>query len=263
MVSSLVDPHLSLRLDEADAILCDLDGCLISGDHVYADAREFIEEFRSQLWIVSNNSSDTATSLASRLKRHGVDLPAKQIVLAGEETVRRLAADSPGARVAIHATPAIRALATELGLDVAEEDVEAVVLGRDPSLGLGGLGRVIGHLQAGARLHVTNLDLTHPGANGTPVPETGALLAALCACLPTLRFQSIGKPVQALLDTALERAGVAPHSTVFIGDNLVTDGAAAALAGVHFIHLVRPVSVPSDGAHARLRPAPELAGTPC
>lgn len=263
MVSSLVDPHLGLRLDEADAILCDLDGCLISGDHVYADAREFIEEFRSRLWIVSNNSSDTATSLASRLKRQGVVLPAKQIILAGEETVRRLADEWPGARVAIHASPAIRALAGELGLDVSDEDAEAVVLGRDPTLALNGLGHIIGQVQAGARLHVTNLDLTHPGADGTPVPETGALLAALCACLPTLRFQSIGKPGQALLDTALERADVASQSTVFIGDNLVTDGAAAALAGVHFIHLVRPVAVSSDGPHTRSRPVPVLAGTPC
>jgi HAD superfamily hydrolase (TIGR01450 family) len=263
MVSSLVDPHLSLRLKEADAILSDLDGCLISGDHIFADARNFIDEFRSRLWVVSNNSTDTAVSLAGRLKRLGVDLPADRIILAGEETVRRLAAERPGARVALHASPAIRALALDLGLDVAEEDIEAVVLGRDPTVGLGGLGRIIGHLQAGARLYITNLDLTHPGADGTPIPETGALLAALCACLPSVRFRSIGKPDRALLDTALKRAGTEPQSTVFIGDSLTTDAAAAARASVHFIHLVRTVAILPNGALPGHYTVSELAGAPC
>lgn len=263
MVSSLVDPYLSLQLEGADAILCDLDGCLISGDHIFPDACDFIEQFRSRLWVVSNNSSDTAASLADRLRRHGVNLPANRIVLAGEETVRRLAAALPGARVAVHASPAIGALAHELGLHVTDDDVEAVVLGRDPAFVLRGLGLLISQLRTGASLHVTNLDLTHPSVNGTPVPETGALLAALCACLPILRFHSIGKPDRTLLDIALERAGAGSHSTVFIGDNLVTDGAAAALAGMRFIHLVRPVTVLSDDVHARPQPVPQLAGTPC
>lgn len=262
MVSSLTDPQLATRLKQADAILCDLDGCLISGDHVFADARDFIEKFRSRLWVVSNNSSDTATSLASRLSGHGVNLPASQIVLAGEETVRRLAGDRPGARVAIHASVAIRKLAEDLGLAVVGDDVEAVVLGRDPTAGLAVLGRIIDCLKAGAQLHVTNLDLTHPAADGTPVPETGALLAALCACLPALRFHSIGKPDRTLLDIALERANAAPRQTVFIGDNLVTDGAAAAIAGVPLIHLVRATD-PCATKAVRKTAAQELAATPC
>lgn len=264
MVSSLIDPHLSLRLGEAEAILCDLDGCLISGDDVFADAREFIEEFHTRLWVVSNNSSDTATSLSNRLKHRGVHLPVDRIVLAGEETVRGLAQERPGAAVAIHASAVICALGEKLGLNVSDdEDVDAIVLGRDPAFGLPHLGKLIVQVLAGARLHVTNLDLTHPAANGRPVPETGALLAAVCACLPTVRFHSIGKPDQALLNTAMQRAGADPRSTVFIGDNLVTDGAAAALAGIHFIHLVRSTAMSANGSLALPCPVPAVEGMLC
>lgn len=263
MASSLVDPHLTRRLSQVDAVLCDLDGCLISGDHVFADARDFFEEVHARLWIVSNNSSDTATSLSRRLSRLGMEVPAARIVLAGEETVRLLARERPAARVAVHAAPILRALAKDLGLAVVDEGADAVVLGRDPALHLDALAGLVASLQAGASLHVTNLDLTHPAADGTPVPETGALLAALCACLPALRFRSIGKPDPLLLDIALERAGAAPESAVFIGDNLVTDGAAAALAGMHFVHLVRPAFRHNGDARPHACSAAELEGAPC
>ncbi|HSH46965.1 MAG TPA: hypothetical protein VK991_00005, partial [Halomonas sp.] len=40
------------------AILCDLDGCLISGDTLLSGVQVFTRQVHDRLWIVSNNSTD-------------------------------------------------------------------------------------------------------------------------------------------------------------------------------------------------------------
>lgn len=219
------------------AILCDLDGCLISGDHVYPGVREFASLNCERLWIVSNNSSDTAVTLSLRLAALDLAIAPERIVLAGEQAVRRLAAERPGAKVAIHAEPPIQALAEELGLVESAHLPEWVLLARDTRLNLPRLTAVLAQIEAGAALFVTNLDTAHPDPEGLPVPETGALLAALRACKTDLSFRSIGKPAPDLIEIALGRAGAVPGEAVFIGDNVTTDGEAARVAGVDFIHL--------------------------
>ena len=51
------------------AILCDLDGCLVSGETVLPGAQAFIEGAGARLMVLSNNSTDTAMSLSARLAR--------------------------------------------------------------------------------------------------------------------------------------------------------------------------------------------------
>lgn len=219
------------------AILCDLDGCLISGDHVYPGVPEFAALNGERLWIVSNNSSDTALTLSLRLAALGLTVASERIVLAGEQAVRWLAAERPGAKIAMHAEPPIQALADELGLVESTHFPDWVLLARDTRLNLPRLAAVLAQIEAGASLFVTNLDTAHPDPEGLPVPETGALLAALRACKPNLSFRSIGKPAPDLIEIALGRAGAAAGEAVFIGDNVTTDGEAAMAAGVDFIHL--------------------------
>lgn len=225
-------------LDGYAAILCDLDGCLISGEHVYPGARAFVAANRERLWIVSNNSSETAETLSARLTDLDLAIAPERMVLAGEQTVRLLAAERPGARVSIHAEPPLCALAEELGLNAAPQRPDWVLLGRDTRLTLSRLAIILAQIEGGAELFVTNLDTAHPDPAGLPVPETGALLAALKSCKPDLAFRSIGKPAPDLIEIALARAGVAPAKAVFIGDNLATDGEAARAVGLHFIHFL-------------------------
>ncbi|GGA82653.1 hypothetical protein GCM10011385_41100 [Nitratireductor aestuarii] len=80
---------------EAAAVLADLDGCLISGSTVLPGAAELVRRTGERLWIVSNNSSDTAQTLSVRLSHMGLQVPAERIFLAGEQAVRELAAAMP------------------------------------------------------------------------------------------------------------------------------------------------------------------------
>ncbi|MFC2968248.1 HAD-IIA family hydrolase [Acidimangrovimonas pyrenivorans] len=237
---------LSGPLPARAAVLADLDGCLIAGDRVLPGVPELLDRCGDRLWVVSNNSTDTAEHLSARLGRMGLGLPAERLVLAGEETLRDLQRRRPGARVALYAAPPLVALARALGLAPDREQPELAVLARDTGFGFADLAELTAMAARGLPVLLTNPDTFHPGPDGAPRPETGALWAAVRAAVPDATASSLAKPAPDLVVAALARAGVAPGEAVFLGDTPETDGRAAATAGVEFVLLARPLARP-DG----------------
>jgi ribonucleotide monophosphatase NagD (HAD superfamily) len=175
----------------------------------------------------------------------GLDIPANRIVLAGEETLRALARTRKSARVALFAADPLLALADDLGLLRTDLDPDVAVLARDPGLTLARLSRLAALVHDGVPLYLTNPDPSHPGPDGAPVPETGALLAAVATVVPSVPVACLGKPAPDLVRIALARAGALPGDAVFLGDTPETDGAAARAAGVAFIRVARPEAAPA------------------
>lgn len=222
------------------AVLADLDGCILADDTVLPQIPDLFARTRERLWIVSNNSTDTACDLSARLAQLGLTLPPERILLAGEQTLRRLAQANPPPRLALFAGPRLQALARSLGLAVDHQAPDLVVLARDTAFDFARFAALVALLHRGVPLQVTNPDCAHPGPDGTPRPETGALYAAVRAILPGLAAPSIGKPAPDLALMALARAGVSPQDAVFLGDTPETDGRAAAAAGIDFVHIAPP-----------------------
>lgn len=233
---------------EAAAVLADLDGCLISGSTVLPGAAELVRRTGERLWIVSNNSSDTAHTLSERLSQMGLPVPAERIFLAGEQAVRELAAAMPGAQVALFAAQPLQELAVNLGLQVCRggRAAKTALLARDPGFTMTDLTRLMWLAYQGVPLRLTNPDPFHPAADGAPVPETGALFAAVAAGVPGLSAFSGGKPSPEMIHAVLQQVAVAPQDAVFIGDTDATDGEAARAAGVPFVLLRKP-SMPRTG----------------
>lgn len=242
------------------AVLCDLDGCLIAGGKVLPGAAGFVEAVGERLWIVSNNSSDTAETLALRLEALGLPIPEGRILLAGEQAVTQLAQTSPGVRLRCLADDPISAKAAEFGFQLCAERTDYVLLGRMAAFDLEQLANAVADLHDGARLLVANADRTHPDQSGKPVPETGAWLAAVEVCLPGLDYECFGKPSPRLLTEALRRAGAEPAEAVFVGDNPETDGAAAAALGLDFIEVRRG---PALNGSSSIRPVDSVEAMPC
>ncbi len=226
---------------KAGAVLADLDGCLMTGGLLCDGAAAVFEQAEGRLWIVSNNSTDTAQSLSDHLAGLGLTLDPRRIVLAGEQTLRQLAAGG-APRVALFAGPRMQALAQDLGLVVDHDTPDLAVLARDTSFDFNRLTQLVALLHRGVPLQVTNIDPAHPGPGGTPRPETGALLAAVRSMLPGHVFASLGKPAPDLGLIALARAGVAADRAVFLGDTPETDGQAAQRAGIRFVHIAAPMA---------------------
>ncbi|ERF84675.1 HAD hydrolase-like protein [Bradyrhizobium viridifuturi] len=225
---------MRVRLDHFKAILCDIDGCLIAGDTALPGASELVSRFGDRLIAISNNSTDTPETLAARLARLGLALPADRIVLAGATAIDEIAMASPEARLALIGSATLAARASMRGLVLTDRDADFALLTRDVDFTYERLERLVRLLSAGTELIVANIDATHPAADGGLVPETGALLGAVKTCLPGLRYRAIGKPEEALFRAALLKAGVESCEAIVIGDNPETDGEGARRLGIAF-----------------------------
>lgn len=238
---------LQTPLARALAILSDLDGCLIAGGAVLPGATRLVAEHGARLWIVSNNSEDTARSLTARLAALGMTVPSGRIFLAGEQTIRAVARQAPGARIALFASPRLHKLARGLGLHLDRRTPDLAVLARSPDFTFADLAQLVALAHRGVPVWRTNPDTSHPAADGTPLPETGALWAALRATVPIQPRGDLGKPAPALVEAALAAAGVGAADAVFLGDTLATDGGAARAAGVRFVQVRQSVWSTTQG----------------
>lgn len=225
--------------EDTRLVLADLDGCLISEGRPFSDTKGFVEACGDRLWIISNNSSHTAKVLSEELAAIGLQVPADRIMLAGEQTLIHLHDRTPSASIALYASACLQQQASRFGLRVNAPDPEYVVLCRDLEFSIPHMEAVIGHCRRGAQLWVSNIDNSHPAADGLPVPETGALLAALSAVMGEVTFECIGKPHANMAYMVLQRTGCTPEDAVFLGDNTETDGAIAQAMGIRFVHVVR------------------------
>lgn len=213
------DDHRAL-VAGARRILCDIDGCLIRGGQTIDGAAAFVDAVRDRLALVSNNSTDSATGLSDRLARIGIEVPATQIFLAGEQTLLHVQTAYPDARIRLIATDAMRDRAETLGLHLTSERPDLIVLCRAPDTTLAELESVLVQITQGVPIVAANPDLTHPGAAG-PAIETGAVAGLLRACRPGLAIPFIGKPAAPLFLRGLRNAS--PDEAIMVGDNPETD----------------------------------------
>lgn len=237
MAEVLASPHMA-----AKAILADLDGTLVSGRTILPGVAQLMDKASARIWLVSNNSTQTAVTMAAHLRALGLDLPPERIFLAGETALRALAARHPKAKIVFFGEAPLRALAEDLGLQVhrGTDTAACAFLAREEAFTMADLGRLMGLLHGGMELHLSNPDPIYPNADGSVGAETGAIYAALKSGLPDLAAACLAKPSAHLIQMALQRAGVAAADAVFLGDTDATDGAAARAAGVPFLLLARP-----------------------
>lgn len=222
------------NVHSARGYLIDLDGTLMSGRHLLPGARELLSRLEGRFVIVSNDSEHTPLQLMSRFADLGIAIPADRIILAGTCALETIAKRHPRARVLVLGSTPLRAYARRLGLEVDQPEADVVLVARDRRFNYGKLAAAAEAMARGAELYVACPDTTHPGPSGQPVPEAGALAAAVLACAGPVPHTVIGKPEPALFRLGCERLSIAPEEGVMIGDNPLTDGAGARALGMSF-----------------------------
>jgi HAD superfamily hydrolase (TIGR01450 family) len=230
------------RSQPAAGFLIDLDGTLVSAGRAIPGAGDLLEAPEGRFAVVSNDGEHTPDEVSRLLGNVGLPVPPDRIVLAGSTAVDIVAAEWSGARVLVLASASLSDRARRLGLDViATEEaqypvsVDVVLLGRDQSFSYAGLMRAANAIRNGADLVVTNPDMVHPGPFGGIVPETGALLQALLACVGPVPVRIIGKPQPVLFLAGLACLDIQADAAAMIGDNSATDGAGAIALGMRYL----------------------------
>lgn len=238
--SGLLSPENLKTLEEAQGYLVDWDGCCAVENQLVPSAMAFLKANHARCAIVSNNSSNTVEDFTEILGRSGIPMGKDQIILAGVEALVRAAEGQPEGVLVLGDTR-MRGLARNLGLPLVREDIDLVVLLRDTRMTYNRLELAANAIANGARLIVANPDLTHPGVDGRLKPETGALLAALGACvdLASVDIEIIGKPGRHLFDKGCAAIGASYDDVVMFGDNPATDISGADALGMNSL-LVSP-----------------------
>ncbi|MHA6692111.1 HAD-IIA family hydrolase [Devosia sp. A449] len=224
-------------MTRAAGYLVDLDGTLISGNLVLPDARWLLAQAADRYMLVSNNSEHTPELLCRHLRRMGLPVQPDRIVLAGTSAIDLIARNQPGASLLLLGSQALRNYAKRQGLDVDGTTYDVVLVARDRRFSYARLARAAEALAGGATLYVACPDRSHPGSHGQPVPEAGALAAAVMAAAGVTRHICVGKPEPLLFEAACRRLGIAPREAIMIGDNADTDGEGARRLGMAFVQV--------------------------
>ncbi|WP_217592898.1 HAD-IIA family hydrolase [Cohnella sp. GbtcB17] len=223
--------------------LFDLDGTLYRGGEPMQGAREALNMLRSvgnPIQFVTNNSRHSAAEIASKLNGMGIQASSSDIVTATEYTGRYLRERHGCLKLAAAGSDAFLVALRKAGHHVLEPGekgaVDAAVVGLDPTFTYEKLEWLSQTVAAGAMLIAANADAFHPGEGGSPVPETGALAAAL-ETASNMKATYVGKPEPYLFHCALQRCGGEASSAAMVGDNYDTDITGAKQAGLYTLWL--------------------------
>jgi HAD superfamily hydrolase (TIGR01450 family) len=228
----------------ARAVFLDWDGTLMHGARPVPGASELMQAVADRAWILSNNSTDLPEDFRLLARELGVELPPDRFILAGCVTLAEARARWGDRPVHLIASSRMRAHAQALGLRLGTRGVAALVVMRDTAFSYAKLSRAANAGGALEGILVSNPDRVHPGSPTTVTPETGALLAAVRACLPSPPATVVvGKPEPSLFRAALAAAQVRPDQAVMIGDNPETDIAGARACGIPAVLLDRTLDV--------------------
>ncbi len=232
------------RLKSIRNLIVDMDGVLYRGDAPIPGIVPFFQFLREKgirFLLATNNSTLTPQEYSAKMARMGVDIPPESILTSGLAAADYLATRYPkGTRVHVIGETGLREALTSAGFVLANEDVQAVVVGMDRQVTFEKLARATLLIRAGAFFVGTNPDKTLPVPEGE-IPGNGALLALLEAASGVSPLV-IGKPEKHLYEIAMRRLGAAKETTAALGDRLETDILGASRAGLFSIMVLSGVS---------------------
>lgn len=206
------------------AVLMDMDGVVIHGDHLIEGAKELIQRLQShdiKYLILTNNSIYTQRDLAARLRVMGLDVPPEALYTSALATARFLADQHPDGSAYVVGESGLTTAIHDVGYTITDHDPDYVVLGETTSYSFERIAKAMRLVMAGARFIATNPDPIGPGKDGM-LPATGAL-AALISRASGVDAYFVGKPNPLMLRTALRALDVHSEESIMVGDRMDTD----------------------------------------
>jgi 4-nitrophenyl phosphatase len=241
--------------------LFDLDGVFYKGkeSRVKIGGTEAVQALREsgrQLFILTNNSTDSSETVYSRLREFDVPVKKDEVLTSGLLTAEFLR--QKHGQISYF-------LVGEEGLDVEMrkfghrrvrgDRADFVVIGLDRRVTYAKLDQAARIARSGASLVATHSSRLYMYKTG-PAMATGPLVKAI-EYGSGKRATIIGKPSPLMFRIALERAGSSKEEAVMIGDQVDTDLAGASRAGVDSILVTSGIDK-SPGRYSPLAVLPNV-----
>jgi len=238
-------------LQAKDLFLFDLDGVFYKGkeSRVKIGGTKAIEALRAngkRLFILTNNSTDSAATVYSHLLEFGIPVKEEEVLTSGLLTAEYLR--EKHGEVSYF-------LVGEHGLDsemrrcghrrVEGETADFVVVGLDRKITYDKLDHAARLARNGARIVATHASRLYMYKSG-PAMATGPLVKAI-EYASKKRAVVIGKPSPLMFSIALSRAGSKKSEAVMIGDQADTDILGAEKAGIDAILVTTGIDQDAPG----------------
>ena len=238
-------------LKDKKLFLFDLDGVFYKGkeSRVKIGGTRAVEEIRKRgkaLFILTNNSTDSAKTVFSRLQEFDIPVREDEVLTSGLLTAEYLRERNG---------PVSYFLVGERGLEYEMErcghrrtlgdEADFVVVGLDRKITYEKLDQAARVARNGARIMATHSSRLYMYKTG-PAMATGPLVKAI-EYASSKRATIIGKPSTLMYRIALERAGCKRSEAVMVGDQVDTDIAGAVRAGVDAILVTSGVDKVAEG----------------
>jgi len=232
--------------------LFDLDGVFYKGkeSRVKIGGSRVIEALRAngkKLFILTNNSTDSAATVYSRLVEFGVPVKKDEVLTSGLLTAEYL--QEKHGKVSYF-------LVGEKGLDAEMkrcghrrtqgETADFVVIGLDREITYDKLDHAARLARNGAGIIATHASRLYMYKSG-PAMATGPLVKAI-EYASQKRAIVIGKPSRLMFTIALRRSGSKKSEAVMIGDQAETDILGAARAGIDAILVTTGIDQDAPGS---------------
>jgi HAD superfamily hydrolase (TIGR01450 family) len=235
----------------------DLDGTVYLGDELLDGAAETLSSLRSRARVVfvTNKPLETAESYAEKLTRLGIATSSTDIVTPLDSLVHYLDEHHHGATVLTVAEELVDDVVRDAGYEVVSDpfDATVVVVSFDRTFTYAKLLAAYRAVRNGATIIATNPDPFCPTPDGG-LPDCAAMLAAVEACTGARAEAIVGKPSAHMGRAILDRLGVAPGSSVIVGDRLLTDIAMADELGMSSVLVLTGVTSLDDLEHSPVHP---------
>ncbi|UBH22967.1 TIGR01457 family HAD-type hydrolase [Macrococcus armenti] len=224
--------------------LLDLDGTMYAGTRVIEGAKEFIEYLSNHnlpYLFVTNNASKRPDEVAEKLTQMGFVATADNVVTSAMATASYIAAESPGATVYVIGGTGIRQALTDEGLVIKDsEHVDYVVIGLDVDINYEKLSTACLAVRNGAKFISTNPDTSIPTERGF-LPGNGAITSVITVSTG-VEPKFIGKPMETIMNKAVDIIKLPKEEIVMIGDLYMTDIMSGINAGIDTLHVQTGVS---------------------
>ena len=223
-------------LKDKRLFLFDLDGVFYRGKEarVKIGGTEAVEALRArgkQLFVLTNNSTDTAKTVHSRLVEFGIPFREEEVLTSGLLTAEYLKDRFGAVTYFLVGEEGLESELSARGHRRTEGDeADFVVVGLDRGVTYDKLDHAARVARNGAKIIATHAAALYMYKDG-PAMATGPLVKAV-EYASDKRASVIGKPSPLMFRIALGRAGCTKDQAVMVGDQVDTDIAGAARAGI-------------------------------
>ncbi len=208
----------------------DLDGVVYRGEQPLPGAAETIEtlqHFGHQVCFFTNNSTQSRTEYAHKLRNIGLSVDETRIMTSAYATALYLEErGEQGKAVLAVGEKGLHEELDRVGMKLVgngvRERVDYVVVGLDRDFTYEKLLKAHRAIVCGAKFIATNRDATFPLEDGLVIPGGGTMVAAI-ETATGVKPLLIGKPETYAIRKVFELAHASPEDAVVVGDRLDTD----------------------------------------